>query len=134
MALKIEILYMTTNFCKNQISFTNKAQQIKQKHKLMYLFGIRGVEDPPGMTARRLSQPPMTPPACRSISSFMGIDISSSTVQGELTWPEMLNSLVPEFRGRPSPKNHVPPRRHMDYKDVLSQTFFINQQLEKNLM
>jgi hypothetical protein len=30
------------------------------------LFGMRGVEEPPGMTQSRLSQPPMTPPQCRS--------------------------------------------------------------------
>ena len=57
-----------------------------------YLFGITGVEDPPGITPSRLSQPPIMPPACRSISSFRGTDISSSTVQGVLTCPDMLYS------------------------------------------
>ena len=36
-------------------------------------FGISGVEEPPGITQSRLSQPPRTPPACRSISSRSGI-------------------------------------------------------------
>uniref|UniRef100_A0A8D8PQS4 Uncharacterized protein n=1 Tax=Cacopsylla melanoneura TaxID=428564 RepID=A0A8D8PQS4_9HEMI len=39
--------------------------------------------------------------------------ISSSTVQGVFTWPEMLNSLVPELRGLPSEANHAPPRRQI---------------------
>ena len=60
--------------------------------QLTDLLGMRGVEEPPGMTARRLSQPPMTPPACLSMSSLSGIDISSSTVHGLFTWPDMLNS------------------------------------------
>ena len=31
--------------------------------------------------------------------SFKGIDISSSTVVGLFTWPEMLNNFVPVFLG-----------------------------------
>lgn len=77
---------------------------------MCYFFGIRGVEEPPGMMANRLSQPPVTPPAWSSMSSFKGILISSSTVQGLFTCPEMLNNLVPELRVLPNEANHVPPR------------------------
>lgn len=47
------------------------------------------------------------------MSSLRGTDISSSTVHGVLTWPEMLNSLVPEFLSLPKPANQVPPRRQI---------------------
>jgi len=50
------------------------------------------------MTAKRLSQPPRTPPACLSMSSLRGMLSSSSTVQGVLTCPDMQNSLVPAAR------------------------------------
>jgi hypothetical protein len=51
--------------------------------------------------------------AMRSISSRKGMPISSSTVHGLFTWPEMQKSLVPVLFGRPSPANQAAPRRRI---------------------
>ena len=44
------------------------------------------------------------------MSSLRGIPISSSTLQGELTFPEIQKILVPVFFGLPKDANHFPPR------------------------
>jgi len=46
---------------------------------------ISGIDEPPGMTASRLFQPPRTPPQWVSINSRSGTPIASSTVQGRST-------------------------------------------------
>mmetsp|Transcript_28668 Transcript_28668/g.67047 ORF Transcript_28668/g.67047 Transcript_28668/m.67047 type:complete len:247 (+) Transcript_28668:336-1076(+) len=68
-----------------------------------------GTETPPGMTACRLLHPPLTPPPCFSIRYCIGTPMLSSTVQGLLTFPPTLKSLVPLLLSLPNEENHPAP-------------------------
>lgn len=88
-------------------SYLKASKSIKTSSQSF--FGNNLTLDPPGMMAFRFYHPPITPPQCLSMSSLKGIDISSSTVHGLLTCPEIQKSFVPLLFGLPNEENHDAP-------------------------
>ena len=86
--------------------------------------GTKGTDEPPGITASRLSQPPVMPPQCFSIMSLNGIDIASSNTAGFSTWPETWNSFVPLLFSRPKLANQAAPRRMIVGTTAIDSTLF----------
>ena len=51
-----------------------------------YAFGIRGVEEPPGMTHNKLSQPPMTPPGKPLINKKNDLKMAAKKSVRSFVW------------------------------------------------
>jgi hypothetical protein len=107
-----------------EADFRSRSASKSIGQSMISFAGTKGTDEPPGMTASRLSQPPRMPPQCFSISSRNGMLIASSTTHGLSTWPLIWKSfgalvLGPADAGEPGCAAAQDGRHDRDRLDIV---------------